>query len=110
MSEHDEFPTTPEDAILDGYLRTLARFAPTSGFEDRVLTRVRAPLPVRLGRVRRRVAALAAPGRALVASALIGASSTAWIVAAASWLSGPRLQAAGAWLVTQVGVPAWSAT
>ena len=110
MSEHNEFPISREDTALDRYLRALPRFAPTSGFGDRVLARVRAPLSVRLRRAWSRVGALATPGRLWWTSGLMAASSTAWVVAAASWLSGARLGAAGAWLLARFGQPAWSGT
>lgn len=109
MTEFDEFPMLPDDPVLDRYLRSLPRLVPRPGFEDRVMARVRRPLPMRVRRARERVLAFATPGRVWWASGLAAASSAAWTVTLWSWLSGGRLETAGAWLTTEVGLPALSA-
>lgn len=59
MNQAPNEPLFPEDPQLDTALRTLARFSPRQGFEDRVVTRVRVPLP-------RWLRGLAASARGLV--------------------------------------------
>jgi hypothetical protein len=105
MIEHDEFERTPADDVLDKHLLALKRFAPSAAFQDRVLARVplravTAPVPVR-----RRARALATPRRLWWVSGLAAAGSTAWTIGIANWLSTANLQAAVAWLNTQVGGP-----
>jgi hypothetical protein len=106
MNERDEFMTSPEDRVLDKHLLALKQFTPRPGFEDRVLARVRLPSPV-LVKVRQRVIKLFTPRRVWWASGLAAASSTAWILALGSWLSGAGTQTVTAWLTAQVALPLW---
>ena len=109
MSDFDQLQSAPDDPVLDRYLRSLPRFAPRTGFEDRVLARVRKPLPMRVRRARESVVAWAKPARLWWATGLAAASSAAWTLGLAGWLSGTDLQAAGARLATAMGLPAWNA-
>jgi hypothetical protein len=107
MNQRDEFVTTPEDAVLDKHLLALQRFAPRAGFQDRVLARVALPAPA-LVRVRERAGSLATPRRLWWASGLAAASSTAWIIGLANWLSAAKLGTATAWFSAEVELPLWS--
>ncbi|MBI4421096.1 MAG: hypothetical protein HY560_09745 [Gemmatimonadetes bacterium] len=108
MTEFDPLQSAPDDPILDRYLRSLPRLAPRPGFEDRVLARVRKPLPMRVRRARASLVSWASPARLWWASGLAAASSAAWTVALGSWLSGVDPEVATALLVAEVGVPVWS--
>jgi hypothetical protein len=107
MTEYEELPNSPEDLELNRQLRALERFAPRTGFEDRVMARVRQPAPVVVRS--RRLAALASPGRLWWATGLAAASSTAWLATLGRWVVGGGVSTLGAWLSTTVLVPAWTA-
>src|ERR1041385_5696484 len=108
MTEHDEVVESPGDLALDEQLRSLQRFAPRSGFQDRIMARVYHPAPA-LVRARRLRAELFSPRRLWWAAGLAAASSTAWLVGLARWIAGGGLAAAGAFLNSEVLIPATAA-
>src|SRR5215471_3545464 len=105
MTEYEELPNSPEDLELDRQLRSVERFAPRPGFEDRVLARIRRPAPV-VVRSRRLATAAASPRRLWWAAGLAAASSTAWLAALGRWVAGGGVSTLGAWLNAAVLVPA----
>jgi hypothetical protein len=92
-----------EDPVLDRHLASLGRFAPSPGFEDRVMARVRIAAPGAVPAVRRRrwpVVAWPLSG----AAALSSTALTAWLAfnfeTLATWATAGIMSAA---------VPAWHA-
>ena len=106
MTDHrNNHPLDPmEDQVLDRYLASLGRLSPGTGFDDRVMARVRFQAPVPAARVIRRtrwpVLAYSLSG----AAALSSTALTAW--------AGLNVEAAMAWTgaaLTAAAVPAWQA-
>src|SRR3970282_1896669 len=52
MNDRPKVPILDEDPELDGTLRGLGRFSPRQGFAERVVARVRVPLPPGARRIR----------------------------------------------------------
>jgi hypothetical protein len=52
MNDRPNVPNSDEDPELDGALRALGRFSPRQGFAERVVARVRVPLPHWARRIR----------------------------------------------------------
>ena len=107
MTERDQTGMSAEDLALDRHLLTLQRFAPSPGFGDRVLARVRLPVPA-VAWKRTVAKSLVTPRRLWWASGLAAASSTAWIVAAANWVSEGGWQALVSQFTSSVALPAWA--
>ncbi|MBI4503448.1 MAG: hypothetical protein HY700_20100 [Gemmatimonadetes bacterium] len=106
MIDRDEFETSAEDLALNRHLLTLKRFTPSPGFENRVLARVRRQAPVLVPRPVPAAKVLTAR-RVWWASGLAAASSTAWIVALASWLSATGWETMALRFTGSVLLPAW---
>jgi hypothetical protein len=115
IDESHNHPQTPDqDQVLDQLLTSLAHFAPSPGFDDRVMARIRvgaAPAPAALARrtPRRRWPAVVAPlagvaaasSTALTAWAVVHFGAiVAWTATSVATLAVPMWHAALAWLAT----------
>jgi hypothetical protein len=109
MSDIPRDPRLPgdEDPVVHQYLMALPVFAPRRGLADRVLVRVRWPLPPAVRRIRDRGRELVESGRIWLIAAPFAAgalaSLTAVVVATATYWS--EVAAGMNWLLT-VGGPA----
>jgi hypothetical protein len=84
MRDNPDFPLVPDDdPAVDRLLSNAGRFSPQHGFEDRVVSRVRVPLPPWLRSVRDHVRSLTSgvTGWTLLATFSV-ATAAAWTTAA----------------------------
>ncbi len=100
-----------EDPVVDRYLASLREFSPSTGFEDRVMSRVLMPAP-------RWLQSLKAHGRSLVETRrvwwLLGGFATTSVISVT--VVGAFIAANAAsvstfvgWLLRSVGLPVWRA-
>jgi len=85
MRENPDLPLVPDDdPVVDRLLGSAGRFSPQRGFEDRVVSRVRVPLPPLVRSLRDRVRGLTTgvTGWTVLATFSI-ATAAAWTTAAA---------------------------
>jgi len=85
MKDDADFPLIPDDdPVVDRVLGSVGRFSPKRGFEDRVISRVRVPLPAWLRSVRNRLHALTSgvSGWTILAAFSV-ATAAAWTSAVA---------------------------
>lgn len=83
MPQDPKLPKTPADPELERLVSGVGRFSPQRGFEDRVVSRVRVPIPRWLRGLRDRSRALTSgvPGWTLLATFSV-ATAAAWTSAA----------------------------
>lgn len=114
MTDGPMDPRVPgdEDPTLHAQLTTLPMLAPRSGLADRVLLRVRLPLPPRVRRIRDRGRSLVESGRIwfLAAPFAIGGLGTFVTVVVLASIYWSDIGAGLTWLVSVGGVAAWEAT
>lgn len=100
-----------DDAILDRQLRSLPRFAPYPGFEDRVMSRVLVPPPRWVQSVKRSARSLVETRRIRWLAAGLVVTSTISLVFVTTLLLNnfTTVSRAFGWMTTTVGLPIWRA-
>ncbi|HEX9726921.1 MAG TPA: hypothetical protein VGA37_00280 [Gemmatimonadales bacterium] len=110
MSDDLRSPTPSDtDSDLDNRLKTLARVPVPARFEDRVLARVRIPLPAWLRRTSKGVRAmLSGPRGWMILGGFSLATAAAWSVTVAAGVHfGGYLSEGARHAVSEAGVPLW---